>query len=402
MWLSATVRLADPPDARQLRDQRIARSREGLATELPLAISSIKTSRGRPAALPRVPLPPQMMPRIQRSNPGFATSRTHPVLAPMMPQYSPPRTYVRTSQSAREYARDLPSPRRGLHVGDLHVLRTKPKTVTEWRDRRSRLHPQKCDLPGVGVASRREKRRYESTQGVQNAARDAEQVAAELRELLAAHAPDRLTYVPSLLTKWEGREQELLASMRRRYRLGIDRLEAESHERRCRELVDAAKQAYDEGIARDEQISAEAERQLEAGAASSVRGLQDVKQRLTDLRRKYEQRTAELAQAVRRREETAALYEDRQARQLAKQQAEQLQQQGGTDASSGMGDPAAADEDGDRVLASESMSSIASSNSSIFDALATPRSRPLPESSQRPHRGLMARLDRSSWLKNDF
>ena len=52
------VRLAQPPDARKLRDERLAYSREGLATELPLAIGSLKTPHGRPAAaVPRVSVP---------------------------------------------------------------------------------------------------------------------------------------------------------------------------------------------------------------------------------------------------------------------------------------------------------------------------------------------------------
>lgn len=400
------VRLAQPPDARKLRDERLAYSREGLATELPLAIGSLKTPHGRPAAaVPRVSVPPRPMRHVQRSHPGrdphakLATSRALPTLAPMLLQHSPSRTYVRMSQSAREYSRAPPTPRRGLRVGDSHIVRTKPKTVTEWRDRRSRLHPGRRDLPGAGVASRRERTCWDSTQGTQNAGRDAEHVAAELRELFAAHAPDRLTYVPSLLIRWEGRELELLASIRRRYRLGIDLLEADAHESRCRKLVEAAKQACDEGIARAEQLSAGSQRELEAGIASNVRGLQDlrVQRRVIDLQARYEQRTAELAEAVRRREETAALYEARQARRLTKQQ---VAQQDTANSPNAMGDPGRADKNEENSF--ESMASIASSNSSIFDALATPRSRPLPESSQRPHCGLMVRLDRSSWLKTDF
>lgn len=422
MWLSATVRLSEPPDARQLRDARIA---QPWGADRPLGISSLLTPSSRPKAPRLRPLP--ATPSVKTSQaPVFATSRAHQVLAPTAPPH--PRS-TREPTSARFARSRAPAPtvsprRRGLRVGNASGLPAKPKTVTEWRDRRSRLHPrlhlQNNELPGVGVANRRERQRWESTRGLQDAAREAEQAAAELRELFAAHAPYRLTYLPSLLIQWEGREQELVAKVRHRYRFGIDRVDAEADEQRCRTLLEVTKQAYDEAVVRAEQFSADRQlrQQLEDGQGevtaetgstdiTSVAGSliqEDIraKQRLLDLKERYERRSAELVAATRRRQEAAAAYKARQAMKLARQQAAQDHQQRQEGAQTDEDGPAALDEVGEPELQSDSMVSVASSSSSIFDVLATPRSRPLPEAGQRPHRGLMARLDRSSLLRGDF
>ena len=277
MRISATVRLTSPSDPRQLRDQRIARRHD--PHDLPLAISSLPTPSTPRAGKqpPRAPLP-RVWTSQQHS--GFATSRERGLVLSQRPHST------RTAQSAREYIhKPVASPPR-------HDCCAEPKTVAEWRDRRSRLHPQHRELPDKLLANHREKWRWESTRGLQNAEREAERVTAELRELLAAHEPDRLNYLPSLLLQWQGREQELLAQVRRRCRFGSD-----------------------------------------ASTEFAV-------------------------SPVRRREENAS--------------------------------------------ASDSRTSVASADSAVFDVLATPRSRPVPESSQRPHRGLMVRVDRSSWLKTDF
>ena len=286
MWISATVRLIPSSDPRQLRNQRIARRHD--PHDLPLAISSLPTPSTPREGKQTCPLPPP--PRVWTSQqpPGFATSRERGLVLSQRPHSS-----RAAAQSAREHTHNL------LASPPRHVCRVEPKTVVEWRDRRSRFQPGRHrdaqrgterhrELPDKLLANHRGKLRWESTRGLQSAEREAERVAAELRELLAAHEPDRLTYLPSLLLEWQGREQELLAQVRRRCRFGSD------------------------------------------FAASPVR----------------------------RREETAS--------------------------------------------ASDSRTSVASADSAVFDVLATPRSRPLPESSQRPHRGLMVRVDRSSWLKTDF
>ena len=44
-----------------------------------------------------------------------------------------------------------------------------------------------------------------------------EQTAAQLREILSAHAPDKADRIPGLLVKYAGKEIELLANVRQKY-----------------------------------------------------------------------------------------------------------------------------------------------------------------------------------------
>ena len=45
----------------------------------------------------------------------------------------------------------------------------------------------------------------------------AAQLAAEIKELIARHAPEKLDGVPALLKKHAGREQELLKAVKAKY-----------------------------------------------------------------------------------------------------------------------------------------------------------------------------------------
>ena len=452
VWLSATVRLSTPPTGRNLRDRRIA-LRNSAREDLPMSISSLQVPRGQPAAAaaaaPGYAVGARgrhLLPKLgsgRLASHARGTGRERVLLTARPPPRLPHDNRVSYSaQSARPYHYVVPQPppavappepgkRDGLHVGDVDGPRTKPKSVAEWRDRRSRLHQfqQQRELPDSSVAERRQQRRWDSTRGKQNAGQAAERAAAELRELFAAHAPDRLTYVPSLLIQWEGREQELLGKVRHRYRVGIDKLEAEVAEQRCRELREAAREAYENAKERLEQLAIERQRhhQLddEAGSvgASAVGGVGEgggggdqlqrhiqeelrAQGRLDDRKEQYEQAKADAVAAARRREDTAKAFEVRQARREARRQQavaavtpmEAAADGGGMGMGVGVGVGMGSAVGG----LSASMSSIASSGGdSIFDVLATPRSRPLPEASQRQHCGLMARLDRSAFLKVD-
>ena len=55
------------------------------------------------------------------------------------------------------------------------------------------------------------------TPGHSEAAEEGSEVAQQIRELYAAHNPDKLRSVSGLLAKYKGRERELLLSIRDKY-----------------------------------------------------------------------------------------------------------------------------------------------------------------------------------------
>lgn len=121
-------------------------------------------------------------------------------------------------------------------TSDASLAAIVPKTVTEWRDRlhgggsaRARLGCGWDDpgLPCSEVAECRQQgiqqRRVHEMRWLESMREMRERTAAELREILATHAPNLLSGIPTMTIKWEGREQELLSKVRQHcsYRLWL-------------------------------------------------------------------------------------------------------------------------------------------------------------------------------------